>query len=130
MILTASMLFGEGLGKNARYIKEFCPDGYEIIKAEAVNVWGSNYSMVLFQINTESDSLTEVIQLLSEKDGDLEIFTRAVVNWSAKGTSAKNAMIIATWTYQGEFSSIYGIATNWSMVLFEYEYQISAANSY
>lgn len=130
MILTVSMLFGEGLGKNARYIKEFYPDGYEIIKAMAVNEWGNDHSMVLFRINDLSDSLTGVIQLLCEKDGDLEIFTHAVANWSTRGTGTKNAKIIATWTHHGEFSSIYGIAADWSMVLFEYEMQIEAAGAY
>ena len=130
IILATSMLFGEGLGTNARYIKEYYPDGYEIIKAIAVNEWGNDHSMVLFRINNLSDSLTELIQILSKKDGDLEIFTRAVANWSTRGTGTKNVKIIATWTYQGEFSSIYGIAADWAMVLFEYQMQIEAANSY
>ena len=130
MILTMSMLFGEGLSKNARYIKEFYPNGYEKIKAIAVNEWGSDHSMVLFRINNLSDSLTEVIQLLSKKDGDLGIFTRAVANWSTRGTVAKNDKIIASWTHQGEFSSIYGIDADWSMILFEYEMQVSAASAY
>ncbi len=130
IILATSMLFGEGLGTNARYIKDFYPEGYEIIKTIAVDEWGNDHSMVLFRINNLSDSLTEIIQLLSEKDGDLGIFTRAVANWSTRGTAVKNDKIIASWTHQGEFSSIYGIDADWSMVLFEYEMQVSAASSY
>ncbi len=130
IILTMSMLFGEGLGENAQYIKEFYPDGYEIIKDISIDEWGNDHSMVLFRINNLSDSLNRVIQLLSKENGDLEIFKQAVANWSTRGMSIKNAKIIATWTYHGEFSSIYGIAVDWSMVLFEYEIQISAASSY
>ena len=136
MILTTSMLFGEGLGTNAQKIKEHFPAGYETIKTVAVDVWGNNHSMILFQINTESDSLVVVMDLILN-GGDLDIFASAVDTWSVHGSTARNVKIVGDlrsqieeWTGTGDISDLYTMAVSWSMILFEYEMQVSAASSY
>ena len=129
MILTMSMLFGEGLGTNAQNLRKVSPEGYEIIKARAIDEWGTDHSMVLFAINNQSDSLREVMLLLFD-GGDLKIFAYVVANWSFWGTVLKNAKKIAEYKKTGNISDLYTIAADWSMVLFEYEYQMTAASSY
>ena len=128
MLLTTSMLFGEGLGTNAQYIKRVSPDGYEIIKAEAVNEWGDDHSMVLFVINDQCDSSIELMELLAD-GGNLKIFVYVVSQWSTRGAEARNRDKLTAWI-EGEDVNLYTLSVDWSMVLFEYEMQISAYSNY
>ena len=120
IILTASMLFGEGLGTNAQNIKKLSPDGYEIIKARAIDKWGDDHNFVLYEINEQIDSLVEVIELLAD-NGDPMIFINVVIMWSVNGTGARNANIIDRWVETGDFSNVFLLAVDWYEVLYEYE---------
>ena len=121
MILAVSMLFGEGLGVNAQTIKKMSPDGYEIIKAMAVDKYGIDNNFVLYEINEQSDSLVEIIELLAADDGDPKIFVNAVIVWSVKDTGARNMDIIDSWIETGDFSNVFMLTVDWYEVLYEYE---------
>jgi|GEM_PF-1385574 len=128
MILTMSMLFGEGLGVNAQNIKDNFPEGYKIIKARAEDGWGSSkfnnqqiQKFVLGAINDQSDSLVEVIQLLAADDGDPMVFINAVLVWSDKDTGERNMDIIDSWIETGDFSNVFMLTVDWYEVLYEYE---------
>ena len=123
------MLFGEGLGINAQNIKKISPDGYEIIKAMAVDEWGTDHSMVLYEINNQCNAAIEMITILFDK-GDLMLFAEAVIAWSIKSTDVQNMNIIIAWTDGADMSSIFTLFVDWSMVSYEYKKQISAAKSY
>ena len=131
MILTMSMLFGEGLGINAQIIKKMSPEGYEIIRAMAVDYWdgyGSDHEYVIMEINEQSDSLVEVIELFTADDGNPMIFINAVLVRSAKDAGARNMNIIDSWIETGDFSNVFMLTVDWSMVL--YEYRMAVASSY
>ena len=130
MIFVAVMLFGEGLGTNAQNIKKMSPDGYEIIKATAVEKYGSDNNFVLYEINEQSDSLVEVIELLAADDGDPMIFINAVIIWSVKGTVERNADIIDRWIKTGDFSNVFMLAVDWYEVLYEYEIWSESGRAY
>ena len=121
MILAVSMLFGEGLGVNAQTIKKMSPDGYEIIRAMAVDKYGTDNNFVFYEINEQSDSLVEIIELLAADDGDPKIFVNAVIVWSAEGTGARNMDIIDSWIKTGDFGNVFMLTVDWYEVLYEYE---------
>ncbi len=121
IILSTSMLFGEGLGTNAQNIKKMSPDGYQIIRAMAVDKYGTDNNFVLYEINEQSDSLVEVIELLAAEDGDPMIFINAIIVWSVKGTVERNADIIDMWIETGDFSNVFMLTVDWYEVLYEYE---------
>ena len=56
IMIIAVSLSASGLGINAQNLRKVSPEGYEIIKARAVDEWGNDHSMVLFAINNQSDS--------------------------------------------------------------------------
>ena len=123
------MLFSEGLGVNAQNIKKVSPDGYEIIKAMAIDEWGSDHSMVLYEINNQCDAAVEIITILFDK-GDLMLFAKAVNGWSIEGTAIQNIDTVILWTEGADTGSIFTLFVDWSMVLYEYNKQMSAASSY
>ena len=45
------VLFSQSLKENSTIIKENVPKLYNVIKAKAVEQWGDDHNMVLFEIN-------------------------------------------------------------------------------
>lgn len=100
------------LSSSSRALKENMPETYQAIKAYAINQWENDHSMILYEINKQSEAFVEVSNLSQENPA---IFSNAVVQW---GENITNENLLKNSTI------------DWSMVLYEMKKQIQAKNSY
>lgn len=104
------------LGNSATGLKNNNPGIYEIIKSQAIAKWDDNHSMIVYEINKQSDALFACDKLF---DVHKDIAMKAVTKW-----------------YDGDISeidgtrSIYEYPINWSMVEYEIKKQTAAESSY
>ena len=95
----------------------------------AIEKWEDDHSMILWEINRQCDSLLDMIGLIID-DGDMSIFADAITKWSIKETSIQNLEKLIAWMKGESSDDITTLSVDWSMVLYEYKKQYSAANSY
>lgn len=85
LLLTAFMVAGQGLNKEAEMLKNASDtELYESIKKRALNKWGSDYDMVVFEINKQAKSLLKFYQEMQKWEEDspeYEILIRAYQKW-------------------------------------------------
>jgi len=129
-IILAVMLTAEGLTGNAVAIKESYPEGYEVIKERAIQEWGTDHAMVLYEINKQCDSVLNVLGLAIAETGDLSVFMGAVEDWSASGTVLSNLEKLNSWLNGEDFYIIFTMRCDWAMVEYEYNKQMESAGAY
>jgi len=118
----------QGLESNGRYIKNNYPDAYEkTIKKYALGKWETDYSMVVYEINKQSDAL---MGLINEFESDnTNIAFQAIQKWSIDGYKSSNIekfRSIDTF----DLKSLVKLHCDWSMVKYEYDKQVKAKNSF
>lgn len=120
--------FSQELEQNALRIKQDYNSGYEnTIKKYALIKWKDDFSMVVYEINKQSDALTNIVEKFKSKN--TTILYNAIIKWSQPNKAEANHKI---WK---ELNSI-DIVTmlkfhvDWSMVEYEYDKQDKAANAF
>jgi len=116
IVVGISALFSEGLNVYGRGVKDQIPHVYEVIKIRAIKDWETDHEMVVYEINKQSESYLKIV---STEDIDINIFVSSLLYWADSPESVKADM---------EHFDIYPI--DWEMVLYEYNKQVEAKNSY
>ena len=116
IVVGISALFSEGLNSYGREVKDQLPDVYEVIKLRAIGDWETDHEMVVYEINKQSESY---FKMVSTEDIDINIFVSSLLYWADSPESVKADM---------ENLDLYPI--DWEMVLYEYNKQVEAKNSY
>lgn len=118
---------GQELNKNARYIKDKYPAEYEnILKRNALKEWKDDYSMVIYEINKQADSIFDVVSSFEREN--TSIMFKAIQEWSIDGYSNYNMNILKEMKIF-ELTSLLKMYCDWSMVKFEYNKQLKAKKS-
>ena len=79
LFVLCSDLNSQSLSKYASALKEKEPKIYNTIRTMAVEEWGDNHQMILFQINEQVKAMIDVTQ---KPDLDMQILFKAMKNWS------------------------------------------------
>jgi hypothetical protein len=124
LITIALSVYSTELNNFASYLKENYNEQYEnIIKKHAELKWGDDFSMVLYEINKQSESYITIFKNL-EKD-QIEILLKCIIKWSHKGYKSFNIDLM-----NNGAKSPLDFHCDWPMVLYELEKQVNAKNSY
>ncbi len=125
LLLTTSIIYGaSSLNFNASQIKTNYPIQYEnTIKRNASENWGSDYSMVLYEINKQSDDLMGLVKKFeSQYTG---IVRNAIIDWSIDGYANKNSNLLNALSVFN-LEGLIALNCDWSMVEYEYDKQVKA----
>ena len=120
--------FSQELEENALRIKQDYNSGYEnTIKKYALIKWKDEFSMVVYEINKQSDALTNLIEKFKSKN--TTILYNAIIKWSQPNKAEANHKI---WKELNsiDLATMLKFNVDWSMVQYEYEKQDKAANSF
>jgi hypothetical protein len=118
----------QGLESNGQYIKDNFPNAYEkTIKKHALAEWGNDYSMVVYEINKQSDALVSLIDKFESDNTNIAF--QAIQEWSIDGYKSSN---IEKFRNMDTFDlkSLIKFHCDWSMVKYEYDKQVKAKNSF
>jgi len=130
MLLTFTMvsIFSQGLNTAADYIKTNYSSKYqETIRKHALNEWGSDYTMVVYEINTQSDALVDLINMF-ESD-NTQILFEAMKNWSYDGYETSTVNLFKQLTIVN-LEEMIKFHCDWVMVKYQYNNQAKAKNSF
>lgn len=106
--------FGQ-LNAEAEYLKENNPEYYQPIKEVAESEWPGDHSMVVYEINKRSKAFSKWTEYyFSQEEGSQEriIMLTAMIEWREPGYREDKLYF------------------DWPMVIYEFEKQMKAANSY
>lgn len=109
-------LFADELSIEAQAVRESMPDTYGIIKTRASVEWGSDYAMVVYEINKQAKGLVECAAFMQD---DADLFVQCYLKWTDHPDLVTS----------GEVSCMLA-PTDWSMVSWEYKKQASARAAY
>ncbi len=126
MMVMVTELYAGGLDNKALFIKQNSPKGYELIKKFAVKKWGDDHSMVLFEINTQSDDADLLIDSFF-RTKDIKSFANAIKEWSYNDYSINLGIFISWLKGISDYGTIYTMTVDWSMVYYEYDRQVKAS---
>lgn len=118
----------QSLDKNALHIKNEFNSLYEsTIKKYALLKWEDDFSMVVYEINKQSDALTDIVEEFESKNTN--ILYKAVIKWSHDGKSEGN---IKKWNAitKCDLASLLKFECDWTMVLYEYQKQVKAKSEF
>ena len=120
--------FAQGLKSNASYIKKNYSSDYELtLKKHALEEWGDNFEMVVYEINQQADAL---IKLIDEfKSENTNIVYKAIQEWSIDGYLNQNITKFKSLESFG-LKELLKLHCNWQMVKYEYANQVKAKNSF
>lgn len=121
-------LYGQELNENAQFIKERHTNAYESnIKKYALLKWKDDFSMVLYEINKQSDALTSIIEIF--KPSNTQILYKAILRWSREGKQTTNSAKFSQIT-SIDYRNLLLLECDWSMVEYEYEKQVKAKDAF
>ncbi len=116
------------LNGNARYIKKAFPNAYEnTLKRYAIEEWGVDHSMVLWEINKQADALTEFTRIFKTENSTEAI--RAIKEWTISGFETQTTMELERLEEMSR-KALLRFNCDWKMVLYEYKKQVKAKNLY
>ena len=128
VVSTSTITSSQGLKKNATYIKDRYPVEYEAtIKKEALLKWEDNYSMIVYEINKQSNSLVKLVDVFNSDNKG--IVNKAIQKWSVNGYKNSNESLFKKMT-TFDLKGLLKMNCDWSMVLYEYKKQVKAKNSF
>lgn len=81
ILLSTVTINAQGFNEETEFIKENYPEVYSEILTLAVNEWGDNYSMSIFEVNRQSESFIKLAKLTIRDDYDEEIMEYALDEW-------------------------------------------------
>ena len=121
--------YAEELSQYALFFKTKYPKIYKnVFLKHATQKWSGNYSMIVFEINRQTNALFEVVhEFNKDKSTDnLYVLIRAIQKWSYDGYKEYNISLLN----KKDFNAVdlFSLHCNWSMVLFEYRRQVQAKN--
>ena len=122
LLLLPFSLFAQ-LDKYGEHFKTNNPASYEVIKTHAVEKWGNDFEMVVFQINKQSKACYDFFQLMKEPNMDADLALNAILKWRYDGYSTINGDLL-------EQQRLLELHVDWVMVLYDYEKQLKAKNSF
>lgn len=126
--MTSINIYGQELNENAQFIKERHTNAYESnIKKYALLKWKDDYSMVLYEINKQSDALTSIIEIF--KPSNTQILYKAILKWSREGKQTTNSAKFSQIT-SIDYRNLLLLECDWSMVEYEYEKQVKAKDAF
>jgi hypothetical protein len=120
--------FSQELEENALRIKQDFNSGYEnTIKKYALIKWKDEFSMVVYEINKQSDALTNLIEKFKSKN--TTILYKAIIKWSQPLKTEANHK---NWKELSsiDLASMLKFHTDWTMVEYEYDKESKAANAF
>jgi len=127
-LLASFVAMSQGLNSSASYIRTNHEKEYNsTIRKYAVDKWENDFSMVVYEINRQSESLFELISKFeSEHTG---IAYSAIIKWSIRGYETHNRN---KWDEIEIFGlkQLLGFHCDWAMVLYEYDRQVEAKISF
>ena len=116
------------LGVEAKYIKENYPIEYEnTLKKYAVFEWQDDFSMVVYEINRQSEALFSLIS--SFKSDNSNIVYKAIKEWSREGYKEQNVKVLSELKLFS-LDGLLKIHCDWVMVEYEYTSQVKAKESF
>ncbi len=116
------------LSTNSKIIKDEYSSQYEqIFKYYAVQEWNTDYRMVVYEINTQSEAL---ISLINSFEGEnTQIVYEAIIEWSKPGFEKYNINKFKDISIFN-LKSLVVLHTDWRMVQYTYNNQVKAKNSF
>lgn len=118
----------QGLNTNASHIKKVFPTEYEnTLKKYALAEWNDDFSMVVYEINKQSDAIIQLIE--SFESDNTNIVFKAIQTWSRDGYLNYNIKIFQEMKTFG-LKELLKMHCDWSMVKYEYNKQVEAKNSF
>lgn len=118
----STFTFSQELNNNATFLKQGMPETYEAIKQFSEEKWETDYSMILHEINKQSDAFKELMEISALERSDFdEIFIRALVKWTENPKTLEKGDMAAKFQNPN---------TDWSMVVHEMKKQIKAKDAY
>ena len=128
LVLLNSAIYAQELNSNASYIKKNYPSEYEqTLKKYALIEWKDDFTMVVYDINKQSDALMALIAEF--KSDNTKIAIKAIQEWSREGFLSKNITVLNEITTFG-LKDLLKLHCDWSMVKYEYDKQLKAKNSF
>lgn len=115
------------LNKNAQYIKNNYINGYDIIKKYAVLEWESDHTMIVYEINNQSDAIYDILNLFESENTN--ILFQSVIEWSYSGYKDSNIDTFKSFNIIS-YENVLKLYCDWTMVLYEYNNQVEAKDSY
>jgi hypothetical protein len=118
----------EGLGSNAKEIKQINPSYFETtIKKNAESKWENDYQMIVYEINNQADALFELIDIFENEN--TSVFLKAIEKWSTRGKAQDNRVIMNAMKYFN-VKELVQIDCDWTMVKYEYQQQVEAKKAF
>lgn len=128
IILTTTMANAEGLNANASYIRTNYPTAYKnSLRKYALVKWKDDFAMVVYEINEQSDAITELTNEFKSKNTNIAF--KAIQKWSRDGYISFNLKIFKKMK-SFELKDLLRMNCDWSMVKYEYDEQVTAKNSF
>ncbi len=134
VISVLSLLFlintfnAQELNSNANHIRNNYSTDYEAtLRKHALEKWGDDYRMVVYEINQQADALVELVKEF--KSENTNIAFRAIQKWSVEGYKNSN-------TEQFQEMEVFGLKQlikmhcDWRMVKYEYDRQVRAKDAF
>ena len=109
------------LDSNANAIKSTYESLYYDIREKAIDKWKTDHQMVVYEINSQSQAFSDLTRKYESKYS--QILNAAIKKWGTDKTYNNDVMKTDNW-------SMSKIHADWQMVLYEYNNQTVAANSY
>lgn len=128
LVVVPFTINAQGLNANASYIKDNYSSDYEAtLKKYALNEWGNDFSMVVYEINKQADAL---FQLIDEfKSENTNVAFGAIQKWSREGYLNSNISLFKKMDTFG-LKELLKLHCDWSMVKYEYDKQVEAKKSF
>ena len=120
--------FAQELNQSAIFLKDHYPaDYHNTIRTHAIEDWNDDYQMIVYTINQEANALVKLL-ILFETENTI-IAYNAIVEWSHKGHEQGNISRWNSFTIMST-ANLITLHCEWTMVLYIYEKQIEAKNSF
>ena len=117
----------QNLNAEAQHIKTNYPEGYEIIKQAALDKWGTDFSMVVYQINTQCKAVYSVVN--SFETDNTVILYQSLQQWSYEGYELHTESTFRALKQFG-LNDALKFHVDWNMVLYTYNNQVKAKRAF
>jgi len=128
ILILCSVFTQAQLGTSAKYFKQNYPTEYEsTIKRHALQEWGEDYTMVVYEINKQADAIVDICTQFESKH--TRQLVGAIREWSIDGYVTHNLEQVKAMKVVDR-KTLIKIYCDWSMVKYEYSKQVKAKGSF
>ena len=121
LLTVLSLTLNAQLNEYARAIKVNDSEAFNLLIENAKEKYPDSYKMQLFEINTQAESMAEVLSLFIENKGSEKTFSILIRTWSKEGEYDNNLKVI-------ESGNLCRMNVNWRMIEFNYRQELKAKN--